>query len=155
HYLTGGPRELHFHLLKAWAHRYAVELWDLLSSRYIMYGEWLYAKHTVFYTDLPNYFMEFDILDTTDDTFLDTPRRRALLATASFVHSALVLREGMLGSAEELQSLVGPSHFIAADHLARLRAVCEAKGVNTDQVLRETDPTTTMEGLYIKVEEGG
>src|SRR5205807_2014548 len=32
-----------------------------LTDRYILYGEWLYAKHTVFYTDLPHYFLEFDI----------------------------------------------------------------------------------------------
>ncbi|MBA3823274.1 MAG: RNA ligase family protein [Ktedonobacterales bacterium] len=155
HYLTGGPREVHFHPLKAWAHRYTSELWDVLGSRYIMYGEWLYAKHTVFYTDLPHYFMEFDILDTHDDTFLDTPRRQALLANAPFVASVLVLHAGAFASAEALRALVGPSHFIAPDHLARLRGACAQRGIDPDYVLRETDPTTTMEGLYIKVEEDG
>jgi len=155
HYLTGGPREVHFHPLKAWAHRYATELWTVLGSRYIMYGEWLYAKHTVFYTDLPHYFMEFDILDTADDTFLDTPRRQALLAGAPFVASVLVLHTGNLASGEALRALVGPSRFIAHDHLARLRVACAGRGIDADRVLRETDPTTTMEGLYIKIEEGG
>ena len=155
HYLTGGPREVHFHLLKAWAQRFAAELWDLLGSRYIMYGEWLYAKHTVFYTDLPHYFMEFDILDTADGSFLDTPRRQSLLAAAPFVASVRVLRTGPIATPAELRDLIGPSDSIAADHLDRLRAACRERGVNPDHVLRETDPATTMEGLYIKVEEGG
>ncbi|HEU5226173.1 MAG TPA: RNA ligase family protein, partial [Ktedonobacteraceae bacterium] len=53
HYLVGGPREAQFHLFKTWAHRYTTELWEALTDRYVMYGEWLYAKHTIFYTDLP------------------------------------------------------------------------------------------------------
>lgn len=155
HYLTGGPRELHFHLFKAWAHRYSSELWALLGSRYVMYGEWLYAKHTIFYTDLPHYFMEFDILDTAAGTFLDTPRRRAMLAAAPYIASVLVLHAGPVATAEDLRTLVGPSHFIAPDHLDRLHAACMERDINPASVLRETDPTTTMEGLYIKVEADG
>ncbi|MBI5512708.1 MAG: RNA ligase family protein [Deltaproteobacteria bacterium] len=64
HFLTGGPREKHFTLLKTWARTHEGALWDLLGDRYILYGEWLYAKHTVFYDRLTHYFMEFDIFDT-------------------------------------------------------------------------------------------
>ena len=77
HYLTGGPREKHFDLLKTWANMHYLELLEALGDRYVMYGEWLYAKHTVFYTDLPNYFMEFDILDVKTGEFLDTKIGRA------------------------------------------------------------------------------
>jgi hypothetical protein len=96
HYLTGGPRERHFHLLKAWASRYTAELWDLLGDRYIMYGEWLYAKHTMFYTELPHYFMEFDILDRTTGMFFSTPMRQMMLQSAPFVVSVAVLHEEMI-----------------------------------------------------------
>src|SRR5687767_10525145 len=34
HYLTGGPRERQFELLKGWAARYAADLWALLGSRH-------------------------------------------------------------------------------------------------------------------------
>jgi hypothetical protein len=37
-----------------------------------MYGEWVYAKHTVFYDKLPHYFLEFDILETKTGAFLST-----------------------------------------------------------------------------------
>ena len=70
HFLTGGPREKHFNLFKQWANGLAVALWDRLSTRYVLYGEWLYAKHTIFYDRLPQYFLEFDALDTDSGEFL-------------------------------------------------------------------------------------
>jgi len=37
-------------------------LWDMLSSPdVILYGEWCYAKHSIHYTMLPDYFIAFDI----------------------------------------------------------------------------------------------
>jgi hypothetical protein len=53
HYLTGGYRERHFNLFKTWANVHVDEFWDILEDRYILYGEWLYAKHTVFYDLCP------------------------------------------------------------------------------------------------------
>ena len=93
HYLTGGPRERHFGPLKAWATTLAPRLWPLLTDRYVLYGEWLYAKHTVFYDALPHYFCEFDVLDLSTDRFLDTPARASLLAGLPVV-SVPVLRSG-------------------------------------------------------------
>ena len=60
HYLTGGYRERHYNFLKHWASIHQDKLYDVLGTRYIMYGEWLYAKHTVYYDALPHYFLEFD-----------------------------------------------------------------------------------------------
>ena len=54
HYLTGGPREKHFSLFKSWAHAIKPVLWQALGTRFIVYGEWVYAKHTVFYDRLPH-----------------------------------------------------------------------------------------------------
>ena len=160
HYLTGGPRERQFDLFKRWARRFTGELWTLLGDRYILYGEWLYAKHTIYYTDLPHYFLEFDIFDTQEEVFLSTARRRELLRTAPFIASVLALREGMFGSLAELTALIGPSRFITVsettgDHLAGLRVAALAHGVDPLRAVTETDPTPLMEGLYVKVEEGG
>jgi hypothetical protein len=155
HYLIGGPRERQFDLLKAWARRYAGELWAALGDRYVLYGEWLYARHTIYYTDLPHYFLEFDALDTATGDFLDTPRRRALLRAAPFVVPVYVLHEGIVDSLDALNALIGPSRFIVGDHLARLRAACAERGLDAERALPETDATGLMEGLYVKVEEGG
>ena len=61
HYLTGGYRERHYNLLKQWANVHRDVFFQVLGSRYIMYGEWMYAKHSVYYDALPHYFLEFDI----------------------------------------------------------------------------------------------
>ncbi|MGH2508340.1 MAG: RNA ligase family protein [Ktedonobacteraceae bacterium] len=153
HYLTGGEREKQFHLLKTWAHRYTLELREALTDRYVMYGEWLYAKHTVFYTDLPHYFMEFDILDKAHGIFLSTERRQDFLRQLPFVVSVKVLHEGPVMSMQALKNLVGPSHFIQQDQQALLRKLCTERGLDSARALRETETSGLMEGLYIKVEE--
>lgn len=155
HYLVGGPREAQFHLFKTWAHRYTTELWEALTDRYVMYGEWLYAKHTIFYTDLPHYFLEFDIYDKMADTFLSTPQRAFLRDRMPFVVPVKVLYEGSADSVQSLSSLIGRSHFISDHHLACLRTICQQKGLDVSRVLQETDASSLMEGLYIKVEEEG
>jgi hypothetical protein len=71
----------------------------------VLYGEWLYAKHTVFYDALPHYFCEFDVLDLTTGVFLPTAARRDLLAGLP-VCSVPVLHTGPL---PDLTALVGPS----------------------------------------------
>jgi hypothetical protein len=155
HYLVGGPREKQFHLFKTWARRYTTELATVLSDRYVMYGEWLYAKHTVFYTDLPHYFMEFDIYDKVKNEFLSTERRKALLVRLPFVVSVKVLHEGRVPDIQAVRKMIGPSHFISADCLQRLRDVCVMRHLNSEQVIKETDTSALMEGLYIKIEEDG
>jgi len=155
HYLAGGPRERQFELLKSWAARYTAELWSLLNHRYVLYGEWCYGKHSIFYTDLPHYLLEFDLYDITDNIFLSTERRRERLRDAPFVSSVRVLHSGQLASRTALQALIGPSTFIATDHRSNLRDAALTAGLDPDEALRETDPSGLMEGLYIKVEADG
>jgi hypothetical protein len=155
HYLTGGPRERQFDLLKGWASAHAAALWGLLGERYVLYGEWCYGKHSLFYTDLPHYLLEFDILDTQAGVFLPTKRRAEMLKDVPFVASVQVLHAGPLPSLAALQSLVGPSRFIAPDHREHLAKAAQEAGLDPAQALAETDPSGLMEGLYLKVEEGG
>lgn len=154
HYLTGGVREKHFNLFKQWAQVHAQAFWERIGSRYVVYGEWLYAKHTLFYNALPHYFLEFDVLDTDTGEFLNTPRRQELLAGLPVV-SVLVLFSGKLKRMKELTGLAGPSRFIRPGHLERLREECRRRGLDAERAIRETDPSTDMEGLYVKVEEDG
>ena len=152
HFLTGGGREKHFNLLKQWANALADRLWPVLGSRYVMYGEWVYAKHTIFYDSLPHYFLEFDVLDTTRDTFLSTQKRRQLLAGLPIV-SVPVLFEGIISAKLALDSLIGLSQYIQPGHLQRLQQLAEQQGLDVERIRRETDPSQLMEGLYLKVED--
>lgn len=154
HYLTGGYRERHYNLFKQWANVQRDGLFQVLGSRYIMYGEWMYAKHTVYYDALPHYFLEFDVLDRESGRFLDTSARRALLKPLPIV-SVPVLAQGVFREKKPLLALLGRSNYITGTHIEHLREDARQLGLDEDRQCRETDPSDTMEGLYIKVEEGG
>ncbi|MFC0041872.1 RNA ligase family protein [Actinomadura rayongensis] len=154
HYLSGGPRERQFAPLKAWAASVRDLLHPRLTDRYVLYGEWLYAKHTVFYDALPHYFCAFDVLDRRDGTFLSTPARAELLAGTPVV-PVPVLFEGALHRLEDLTALVGPSTCRTPRWRDALAAAARAGGADPERVAAETDAAEEMEGLYVKVEEGG
>ncbi|MBE5779491.1 MAG: DNA ligase [Clostridiales bacterium] len=154
HYLTGGYRERHYNLFKQWGEIHQQKFYERLGSRHVMYGEWMYAKHSIYYDALPHYFLEFDILDRETGRFLDTPSRRTLLEGMP-VCSVPVLAEGRFSRLEEILVFLGDSQYITSAHLDKLREVAEKEGLDPDKICRETDASRTMEGLYIKVEEDG
>jgi hypothetical protein len=146
HFLMGGAREKHFALFKQWVEAHRGALFAALGTRYALYGEWLYAKHTVFYDRLPHYFLEYDVLDTETRTFLSTDRRRELLKGAPIV-SVHVLAEGKFKAIGEITSLVGPSVYKSEPWREALAETGARSG--------ETDLSDHMEGLYVKHEEEG
>ena len=155
HYLTGGPSEAQFNLLKPWAETHRSWLWETLGSRYILYGEWLYAKHTVFYDALPHYLMEFDILDTNTGDFLSTERRHAMLAEKPIVSIPVIYR-GNIRRAKDLDNLVKFSLYKTTNWRNKLREAAMVAGSDPETVMtRETDGSDKSEGLYLKWEEGG
>jgi hypothetical protein len=154
HYLTGGPRERQFEQLKPWAATIAPQLWARLGDRHVLYGEWLYAKHTVFYDALPHYFCEFDVLDQHTGRFLSTPARRELLAGLPIV-SVPVLHDGPIGSLAELTALVGPSLCRTRQWRSALADAARSSRQDPDRVAAESDADDQMEGLYLKDEADG
>ena len=150
--LTGGYRERHYNFLKQWASIHQDKLYDVLGTRYIMYGEWLYAKHTVYYDALPHYFLEFDIYDKEQEIFLNTKKRRELIKDLP-VYSVPVLGEGKFNSMEEIVSYLGNSHYITKNHLENLINTSKKLNLDPDRQLKETDNSMLMEGIYIKVED--
>jgi len=154
HYLTGGPRERHWDLFKRWAGAHAGELRRVLAGGLVLYGEWLYAKHTVFYDRLPHYFLEFDVREP-DGVFWSTELRRELFADAPFVRSVPVVWEGICDDPARLPELVAPSLYKSPEWRSTLAEAADAAGVDPDRAAGETDPSDLAEGLYIKVEEEG
>ena len=154
HFLVGGARERHFDLFKTWASAHARVLFEVLGPRYALYGEWLYAKHTVFYDRLPHYFVEYDVLDVETGDFLSTERRRQLLSGAPLA-SVRVLHEGPLQDPAALPSFVGRSGYKSADWSRALQQACERHAPDAGRAMRESDPSDEMEGLYIKHEQDG
>lgn len=154
HYLTGGGREQHFALLKTWAHTHAHRLREALGGRYVMYGEWMYAKHTVYYDRLPHYFLEFDVLDRETGVYLSTAARRDLLSGLP-VMPVPVLFEGTIGSVGELEGLVRGSLYKSPSWRTALEEAAEASNSRMAFVEKQTDDSDLAEGLYLKAEADG
>jgi hypothetical protein len=154
HYLTGGGREKHFNLLKSWAVAHEERLFDLLGARYLMYGEWMHSKHTVFYDRLAHYFLEFDLFDVEENLFLSTAARRDIL-DGSPVASVPVLYEGIAPRRlEDLLAMIRPSLAKSPTWRESLRDAALRQGLDPERVARETESSDLSEGLYIKVEQG-
>lgn len=124
HILSGGPRERQFDLLKRWASHHVRALSGILGRRYVMYGEWLYARHTIFYDELPHYFLEFDMFDRERSEFLSTERRQALLGGSPVISVPIL---GM-GPVTDLESLLGPSTCSAVEKMEGLYLKHEKEG---------------------------
>ena len=154
HYLTGGYRERHYNLFKQWAMIHNEELYEILGERYIMYGEWLYAKHSIYYDKLPHYFLEFDIYDKENNVFLSTEERKKIIGDKPII-SVPVLATGKFNKMEDILKYLGNSNYISSDNRTNLETEASKIGIDVDRVLRETENSLLMEGLYIKVEENG
>ena len=67
--------------LREWLTPRTDAFFEHLFDRYILFGEWCYAKHAVFYDRLPDWFLGFDIYDRETVRFLSCGRRNELFRT--------------------------------------------------------------------------
>ena len=134
HLITEGMHP-QYDLFKQWAAVKRSVLEERLEDRFILFGEWLYARHSVHYRQLPHYFFEFDIYDKQGEDFLSLERRLALLEGTG-IHTVPVLHSG--------------------------RGSGEARGLDRSVTVRQpvrepADEATDhlMEGLYLRTEADG
>jgi len=78
HLITEGMHP-QYDLFKQWTTAKRQVLEQRLENRFILFGEWVHACHTVFYEALPHFFFEFDIYDKVKSEFLDLEQRLAIL----------------------------------------------------------------------------
>jgi len=135
HEITEGMHP-QYDLFKQWTSVKRPVLAKKLGSQFILYGEWLYAKHSVHYRKLPHYFFEFDIYDKDAGRFLDLASRQEILGGTG-LHTVPMVHRGRI-TAGDLSLLIGPSAF---------------DSVFENPVTGRTD--NLMEGLYVRTEGGG
>lgn len=152
HSLDGGGRERQFNILKRWGRAFERDLRDALSVRYVLYAEWLAAKHSVFYDNLPSLLLTYDLWDRERQIFLSTPARAAVLDGLPItpVH---VVHEGWV-SDRDIPKLIRPSVYKTAECRENLIKAAEAAGQDPAKVMSETDMTDLSEGIYLKLEQG-
>jgi len=77
--------------LASWSNTHSAALYQVLESPdYVLYGEWMYAKHSIHYTELPDLFLAFDIWDIKANKFLSQAERDKRLAGSGIHYVPLV-----------------------------------------------------------------
>jgi hypothetical protein len=135
HLITEGMHP-QYDLFKQWAMVKRAVLEEMLLDRYILFGEWVYARHTIHYRNLSHYFFEFDIYDKQSQVYLDLETRLGMLAETG-IQTVPVLHRGEL-KRSELVDLIGPSQF---------DSYFENPISNR--------PDQLMEGIYLRTESRG
>ncbi|MDB5350120.1 MAG: ligase [Planctomycetota bacterium] len=135
HLITEGMHP-QYDLFKQWASVKRPVLEDRLGDQFILFGEWLYARHSIHYHRLPHYFFEFDIYHKEAGAFLSLDRRLGLLEGTG-IRTVPVLHTGATDRAR-LEAMIGRSHF---------------DGRFEDPLTGRIDER--MEGLYLRTEAGG
>src|SRR4026209_532254 len=132
HEITEGMHP-QYDLFKQWTSVKRPALEAMLGNQFILYGEWLYAKHSVHYRQLPHYFFEFDIYDKDAERFLDLSSRLQMLEGTG-LNTVPVIHRGKI-AVQELTALIGKSAFASAFD---------------NPITGKTD--NLMEGLYLRTE---
>jgi hypothetical protein len=135
HEITAGMHP-QYDLFKQWTMGKRPVLEIMLEDRYILFGEWLYARHSVHYRRLPHFFFEFDIYDKQDSAFLDLAARLKILESTG-IQTVPVIHRGQ-STAVQLRALIGPSAYDSAFDIPTTG--------RTDNL---------MEGLYLRTEAQG
>ena len=135
HLITEGMHP-QYDLFKQWAAVKRCMLKERLEERFILFGEWVYARHSVHYRKLSHYFFEFDVYDKQTESFLSLERRLALLE-GSGIETVPVLKTGTIHR-DDLEILIGPSRFDSQFE---------------NPVTKRID--NLMEGLYLRTETYG
>ncbi|PPQ79414.1 hypothetical protein CVT25_002684 [Psilocybe cyanescens] len=116
HYVNSATHE-QFRKLGLWIERHDKELRHILDrdpyfpERYILYGEWTYATHSIPYTHLPDYFIAYDLFDRSMKTWADTAVLHGLLDGTSISTVPIIHTGPMPTDTELLQMIQQPSKF--------------------------------------------
>src|SRR5882762_8785993 len=135
HEITTGMHS-QYDLFKQWTMGKRPVLEAMLEDRLLLFGEWLYARHSVHYRRLPHYFFEFDIYDKRKNVFLDLGSRLETIEGTGILTVPVIHRGAT--TADELRKLIGSSGF-------------DSQFANP--VTGRTD--NLMEGLYLRTEADG
>ena len=95
--------------LPDWLIRCSDCLLDVLADKYILFGEWCYAKHSILYNRLPDWFIGFDVFDRKANRFVCRDARDRMLESLQ-LDVVPCLANGRL-TLGEITAHLGQSHF--------------------------------------------
>ena len=114
HYINSKTHR-QFALLDSWLSENSPGLFQVLGEEpgnYVLFGEWLYAKHSIHYTRLPGYFMAFDVYDCKAGKFFSWKERNRRLK-GSEIPVVRQIAESTLSGRDDVSS----KHFHCVPYL--------------------------------------
>jgi len=96
-----------FSALWNWLSRHESNLLTALEDHLILFGEWCYARHSIHYTRLPDFFLAFDVFDKRNQKFMSCIRRDLIVHQVNLV-SVPKIAAGLYSLAE-IPRLIGRS----------------------------------------------
>lgn len=143
----------HLYELVSYLKQNEEELYVLLENRYAMFGEWLYYKHTIFYDNLPSYFLEYDIYDKKQSRFLNTNERQIFLKNTN-INSVKVIDTLKSLHTKDLVSLINkyPSSIFKTEYIKENFDNLLKYSLVKEKVMDTTLLDSSYEGFYIKIE---
>lgn len=78
--LQAGEKHAQYNVFRDWGYEHMEALFSVLGTEYVLFGEWMWATHSVSYDALESYFVAFDVLEKASSSFLSRPRMAELLA---------------------------------------------------------------------------
>ena len=108
-YLSAEHAHPQFKPLFRWLSLRQHEVADALFPDLILFGEWCYAKHSILYDRLPDWFVGFDVFDSQANRFANRAARDAILESLE-VPVVPCLARGRF-SLDDITNLLGLSHF--------------------------------------------
>jgi hypothetical protein len=155
HYLVGGGRERQFNILKAWARAHENWLMERLEDRYVMYGECMTKKHSVWYDFLPHHFLEFDVWDRKQGIYLSTAARAELLADGPVLPVPVVYAGTAPKKLADLLAHLKPSLAKTNRWQENFEETVKREQLDVAKAWKQCDKSNFAEGLYLKVEQDG
>ena len=151
HFLGSEPW---FDRLKQQVARDRAALFERLGTRFVLYGEWLEARHTVFYDALPAWLFVFDLFDLEAGRFLGTTARRRQLEGLGLVEPPELFR-GPSAALPEVPKLLARSRFVTTAVEANFEATVRGRGLSLEKERAQTHLSGQVEGLVFRVERRG
>lgn len=115
-----------FEKLDKWIIDHSESLYEILDEDTILFGEWLYAKHSISYDLLPDYFLAFDLYSKKKDLFYNRDILEEKLKDTN-IHFVREMYRGKVKSKNDLLKLI------------------EKKSIYTNE---------RVEGIYLKTFDG-
>jgi atypical dual specificity phosphatase len=128
HYVNSAT-QTQFKELDKWIMNHSAELYDILENgKYILFGEWLYAKHSIQYNKLPDYFIAFDLYEIACKKFVARPILEEKLKDTT-INQIRLIAKTTITNINDIKQFIGDSIYYDGFAEGLYVRLCDSKHV--------------------------